>query len=246
MKLLELTESLTIDNNKLRFDYGSGQGVSSKMGKRGLVPYLRQDKTVDGCKIYSVYGGAADDLTPVLLALKKKSNVSVDDVDYQQFLRRSAIFITAKVFNPQRTSIVVTPTSSSQILNDLIRHLRERNPHVRFFPESYVKEPDVSKIEIDVDHPQITDLLVKKLGYILNAAKRTGRFEIKKALPQYRKFFKNFYKAVDPSVTKVFSGESVCVLDDVLSSGVTMVQIIKDVALYGPRDVYGLTLFKTK
>lgn len=246
MRLNELFEDISIDQNQLKFDYRDKTGVSTKMGKKEFAPYARKDKTLDGYTVYSVYASGDESLTDVLLALKKKSQVSMDPADYERFLKRTAIFITSKILRPTHADIVVTPRSSTNILNDLLSIIREQNPHIMFLPESYIKTADLSKIEVDHSHPSITPAIAKTLEGIIRAAQRTGKFEIKKALPQNRKFFKNFFEIVDPGLTKRFQGRNVCVLDDVLSSGTTVVQIMKSITDYGPASIYGCTLFKTK
>lgn len=246
MFLNDLFDDINVVNDKLAFDYRDRTGVSTALGKSNFVPYARKDKTLDGYTIYSVYASGDDSLTDVLLALKKKSFIKVDPQDYEYFLKRTAIFITSKILRPTRCEIVITPRSSTTILNDILKYLQAQNPHIEFLPESYVKTVDLTRIEVDRAHPQITDKIAYGLERIIKNAQQTGKFEIKKALPQYRKFFRNFFEVVDPRLTKKFAGRNICVLDDVLSSGTTVVQILKDVANYAPAEAFGCTLFKTK
>lgn len=246
MLLQHLFDDISIAGDRLQFDYGDKTGVSTRMGKKSFQPYLRKDKTLDGYSVYSVYSSSDENLTDVLLALKKKSYVKMDPADYQHFLRRTAIYITAKILRPLKIDVVVTPRSSTNILNDLLAELQARNPHIEFLPESYVKTADISKIQVDRSHPAITDAIAKSLEAIIRAAQKSGKFEIKKALPQNRKFFKNFFEVVDPALTRKFINRNVCVFDDVLSSGTTVVQIMKDIAVYGPATVAGCVIFKTK
>ena len=246
MLLHDLFDDINIRNNQLAFDYGDKTGVSTRMGKKAFQPYLRKDQTLDGYSVYSVYSSSDENLTDVLLALKKKSTVQMDPADYQHFIRRTAIYITARILTPLKTSVVVTPKSSTNILNDLLAELKARSPHIEFLPESYIKTADISKIQVDRDHPSITDAIAKTLEGIIRAAQKSGKFEIKKALPQNRKFFRNFFEVVDPALTRKFINQNVIVFDDVLSSGTTVVQIMKDIAVYGPNSVAGCVIFKTK
>ena len=246
MLLQDLFDDINIVGDRLGFDYNARDGVSTRMGKKDFQPYVRRDKTLDGYSVYSVYSSQDENLTDVLLALKKKSYIKMDPADYAQFIRRTAIYITAKILGPNKTEVVVTPRSSTNILNDLLAELKARNPHIDFLPESYVKTADISKIEVDYSHPAITPAIAKTLEGIVRAAQRTGKFEIKKALPQNRKFFRNFFEVVDPALTKRFINKNVCVFDDVLSSGTTVVQIMKDIGVYGPSAIYGCVIFKTR
>lgn len=248
MKIIELLEAISVQDKTLKFDYGSNDGVSTRMGKSAkpfnFIPYVKQDKTLGGYTIYSVY--AADDATEILKTLKKKTDISMNEADYQHFLNRSSLFITSKILRPNNIDIVVTLKSSSNILNDLLSLISARNPHIKFLPNSYVKVADLSKIQIDYDNPHITEKIAKTLEGIIRSAVRTGSFEMKKVLPQNRKFLRNFLEVIDPSMLKLFSGQNVCVIDDVITSGTTQIEIIKSIADYNPNTVIGVTLFKTK
>lgn len=246
MLLQDLFDDINIVGNRLAFDYRDRNGISTRLGKKEFQPYARRDKTLDGYSVYSVYSSQAENLTDILLAIKKKSDVRMEPADYEHFIRRTAIYITAKILQPHGTEVIVTPRSSSGILNDLVRELQTRNPHIEFLPESYVKTADISKIQVDYNHPAITPAIAKTLEGIIRAAQKSGKFEIKKALPQNRKFFRNFFEIVDPRLTKKFINKNVCVFDDVLSSGTTLVQIMKDIGVYGPAAVYGCVIFKTR
>lgn len=246
MNLHDIFEGISLQGNDVKFDYNAPSGVSTKMGKKDFTPYARQDKSVNGYTIYSVYSSNDEFLTDVLLALKKKSSAQMDPEDYQKFLTRTAMFIGAKILAPNKVDILVTPKSSTNILNDLLVLIKARNPHIEFLPESFIKTADISKIAVDYNNPALTDKIAEKLEGIIRAAQKTGKFEIKKALPQNRKFFKNFFEIVDPKLIQKFNNKNVCVLDDVLASGTTLVQIMSAVADYNPQKVFGVTLFKTK
>lgn len=247
MRIKEITEGLSITpDDALNFDYDSSEGVSTKLGKGKFQPFLRKDKSVEGYSVYSVYSFKGETTTDVLLALKKKNKVRVNDSDYQNFIKRTAIFISAKMLMPLKIDCIITPKSSTAILNDVIGELRLRNPHIQFFPESYIKTADLSKIEIDTNNEKITPAIAKSLSGMLKTAVQTGKFEIKKALPQYRKFFRNFFEVVDPAILEKLANKNVCVMDDVLSSGTTLLEIMRSVSVYAPHTVVGLTLFKTK
>ena len=248
MRYSEIIEGLTVSPEKqLKFNYGDPTGVSTRLGKSSkpysFVPYVKQDKTLGGYTIYSVY--AADDATEILKTLKKKTDIGMEEADYQQFLNRSALFITAKILRPNNIDIIVTPKSSSNILNDLLSLIANKNPHIRFLPDTYVKIADISKIQIDYNNPRITDTIAKRLEDIIHSAIKTGSFEMKKVLPRNRNFLRNFLEIIDPSMLKLFNGQNVCVMDDVITTGITQMEIIRSIADYNPNNVIGVTLYKT-
>lgn len=251
MRVSEIFEGITIDEpqKRLKFNYGDPSGTSTTMGKRTaaskFTPFLTKSKALDGYAVYSTYTSKDPSTTDVLKAIKRKSEVQMDETDYQQFITRTAIFITAKILSPLRVDCIVTPKSSSNVLNDLIKQLQSRNPHIEFLPESFVKTVDISKIEVDTTQHGITPKIANTLQGILKAAIKADKFEIKKALPQYRKYFKNFFEVVDPNILAKFENKNVCVLDDVLSSGSTLLAIMRSVADYSPKSVIGAAIFKT-
>jgi hypothetical protein len=247
----DIVEKITIDplDRKLRVDYNATDGVSTSLGKstnkNKFIPYLSKSQELAGYTVYSVYSSHDPDTTDVLKAIKKRSDIQIDPEDYRKFVTRTAIFITAKIFSSEQIDCVVTPRSSSNILNDLIAELKTRNPHIKFLPESFVKTVDLSKIELDYTQPGLTDKIARSLNSIIRSATQTGRFEIKKALPHYRKYFKNFFEVVDPAILRQFRNRRVCVLDDVFSSGSTLVAIMKSISDYAPELVIGTSIFKT-
>lgn len=251
MRIKEIVEAITIDpsTQNLKFNYNDPAGVSTRLGKSSgkqkFIPYLKKDKTLDGYSVYSVYSSSDESTTDVLKALKKKSDIGVSEADYQQFITRTAIFISSKILTPNKIDCIITPKSSTSILNDLLKQLKARNPHIEFFPESFIKTVDLSKIEVDTTNPRITPAIIRSLTSILNTAIKTGRFEIKKALPQNRKFFRNFFEIVDPTLYSKFQNKNICVFDDVLSSGTTLVEIMRTIANYNPKSVIGTVIYKT-
>lgn len=247
MRINEILEGITIDpSQQLKFNYSDPAGVSTRLGKNKFVPYLKKDKTLDGYSVYSVYSSGADTTTDVLKSIKKKSDIKVSDQDYNHFINRTAVFITSKILLPNKIDCIVTPRSSTNILNDLLKQIQARNPHIEFFPESFIKTVDLSKIEIDYDNPKISPGIIRSLTSILNKSMKTGNFEIKKALPQNRKFFRNFFEIVDPKIFAKFQNKNICVIDDVLSSGTTLLEIMKTIASYNPTSVIGTSIYKTE
>lgn len=251
MRIRELCEGITIDapQQRLNFNYNDPRGTSTTMGKgtaaSKFTPFLTKSKALDGYSVYSVYTSKDPSTTDVLKAIKRKSGIQMNEADYQHFITRTAIFITSKILAPMAVDCIITPKSSSNVLNDLIVQLQSRNPHITFLPESFVKTVDLSKIEVDTTQPGITPAIAKTLSGILKAAIKTDKFEIKKALPQYRKYFRNFFEVVDPAILEKFQGKRICVLDDVLSSGSTLLAIMRSVSDYNPTSVIGTAIFKT-
>ncbi len=249
MKIADLLEGITIDptTNTLSFNYSDNNGTSTKLGKgkKFPVPYIKKDALLDGYAVYSVYAASDAITTDVLMALKRKSNISINPADYKHFIKRTAIFISAKILAQNKIDVIITPKASTDILNDLLHELKERNSHIIFNPESIIKMVDFSKIIIDRTDPRITPAIIVRLELIIKNAMKTGVFEVKKALPVYRKFFKNYFDVVDANLFSKLEGKNVCVIDDIMSIGTTQLQLMRIIADYAPEMVIGANMFKT-
>ena len=72
-----------------------------------------------------------------------------------------------------------------------------------------------------------------------------GELELKKFYKPYLKFIKNFIELRDAyEVLDKVLGKSVLVVDDILSSGSTMAEMIRQLEEFEPSKIAGLTLFK--
>lgn len=261
-EFLELRESIKQSATGLVIDYSDAEGVSTKFGKtKQFDPYVTQNAKVRGIPVFSIYNVDKDkfpDTTDILKQLKAQKNVS--QKDYQDFITRSAIYITAKIlpkvkmktYEHKSVDVIITPDSSSTILDDLIVALKVRNPHIVFIPRLYVKN-EVDKIKIDTDNPKITPAIIKSLRYALNRAEAEGSFQMKKFNKRDTIFLQNFYKLKNNAKINKFKNANVCVLDDVISSGATLSSLMQDVidikSLLDDDNttssVFALTLFKT-
>lgn len=241
----EFYEGIGVKNNKLSFDYNDDAGQSTKFGKKKLEPYVTRSAMVNHNTIFSVYVKNDPQFVNIVKALKKKNDIHVDPDDYQHFLRRTTLYI-ARLLKSQHTDVVITPKSSHEFLDDLLSSLKERMPHLITYPSLYTKQIDVSKIKINYDDPRLTDKISHSLESILKKAQSTGNFEIKKILPQHRKFITGIFSEPEKKTMDKLTGQSICVLDDVFSTGHTVTNIITNISQYEPENVFGLCIFKTK
>ena len=79
----------------------------------------------------------------------------------------------------------------------------------------------------------------------LKKAIRSGSFEIKNVLSRNRKFIKNYFEVVDEQLFTKLHGKNVCVMDDVISSGATQLEILRKTADYAPSNLFGTVIYKT-
>lgn len=240
-----IQEGIGVKDNKLTFDYNEPHGQSTRFGKKKLEPYVTKSAMVNHNTIYSVYVKNDPDFVDIVKALKKKNDIQVDPDDYKQFLKRTTLYV-ARLLRSLKTDAIITPKSSHTFLDDLLESLKQRAPHINHYPSLYSKQTDISQIKVNYDDPRLTDKIAGSLEKILAKAKSSGTFEIKKILPQHRKFITGMFDDPDKQIMSKMEGKIICVLDDVFSTGHTLTDIITNIQKHDPENVFGLCIFKTK
>lgn len=236
-----IKEDIHVQDGELVFDYRkSGEGIGTKFGKdKNFAPYT---KTIPGTdmKCYSLYVSNKAKSSEVLKAMK---NVDYSNSDVSQFLNRSAVYAT-RVLRGTPIDIIVTPKSSSNLTKEFVKDLAARN-NVSVMVDSFVKQPDISKIEIDRESPKISENIIKKLETILRKAKENNQFKLSKILPQHRKFIKNIFVVADESIIKKINDKNVLIVDDIITEGTTSESIYNILVANGAKFVTTLTVFKS-
>ena len=234
-----LEMSVKVRRNKVKFDYNDKdkKELSTTFGKGKFVPYVAKGKNLLGYKVYSVY--KYKDNAKTLKALKKQNKVKMDDKEYDQFLNRTALYLQSKII-PKKTDVIITPQSSSFILDDLIDNLENRLPHIKFIKSGFEKNKlEDIKISKDVPNKGIKELLEK----LIERSKKLGYLEIKKVPKQYTKFITNFFKSNIKQ--KYIDDKNVVIIDDMMSTGFTFKEAFKNILTYSPKNITGISLFKT-
>ena len=142
---------------------------------------------------------------------------------------------------PVNFDLILSPASSSLLLNYFVSLLSKKykkktisNAFVKSLPE------EISFCTGDVILDEVT---LRKMLTIIDNAKRSGIFELKKVKPIYlRKFFINLMR---PTVEiSLIADKKLLLVDDIITSGSTMNDMFKTLMRYGADDVVGLTLLK--
>lgn len=248
----DLDEAFKMKDGKVQFDYKSNdpEGISSRLGKtvgklRKFEPYVTTTQTSTKHKVFSVYSSQGPNATTILKGLKKHTG-EVDANEYEQFLKRTGLFITAKIMKKENIDVIVYPASSSNLIQDVVENIKDRSSGIKVFSNSFVKTIP-SKIEIDRDDPKITPEMIKYLEKEMEKAKKAGYFAMKEIKQvRARKFIKNFLElAPDPRLRKSLEGRNIMVMDDVLASGNTLAEMCRQIEMYSPNKVIIVTLFKS-
>jgi len=243
----EITESVSIVDGKLQFDYANNKsGQSTKLGKSvgksKFLPRVSKSQTTEGYTVFSVYQMRKGS-SKIVKSLKKKTAIQMTREDYDHFITRTAIFIAGRIL--KKTDVVVTPSSTSFILDDILDKLVSINPKIKYIRETFHKN-DANKIKIDYSKFEVSDKVKHMLEGILAKAKIEGFLEVKKIPKQFRKLVTNILIPDNSRLLpKYIDGKNVVVLDDVLSTGGSFVEMARYVENLSPKSVSGVSLFKT-
>lgn len=212
--------------------------INLKFGKKDLVPYKKKIAGVD-LYVSSLYTALGDGSTDLLKMLKAKK---ISPTEYSMFLKRSAVY-TSYILKDLGIDIIVTPKSSSTLTNDFVRELQARNTGIKFIYDSFQKAKDPSEIKVDYGAEGLKDKTIKTLESSIRRGVREGYFQMKWILPQNRKFLLNLFSYNGNA--QIFEGKKVLIVDDVVSSGSSLVSIYRTAQEAGAESVNCLALFKT-
>lgn len=234
---LTLNEAFNVKDGKV--DFKAGDGILSKFGKdKSLKPFKK--KITDSIIGYSLYNASVDGKMDILTAIK---SLDFNQPAAAQFINRSAVY-AAKIIREHDIDVIVNPISSSQLVSVLSKNIKERT-HLDVFVDSFKKNPNVADIEIDRNHPKITEAIIKSMEATIARRAKAGTLSVKAFHPQHRLFVKNLFSIVDEKTFKKVNGKRVVILDDILTSGTTIKNIADLLYEHGAAEVIALTIFKS-
>lgn len=216
------------------------------------IPYQTRLRGSD--PIYSVLNYISnDETTKLLTSLKGKGPYVVNEKQLDTLLNQ-IVGACKKIINDVDPEVIIFPKSSSELLKKFVDKLTAAYPSIKVVDEGFVKKvlaagdeealinkqhPDWEKFASE--HPDAADELKKSLKRHI----KDGNLEVKKLYKPYAKFIKNFIQMKDASNTlDQVIGKRVLVVDDVLSSGSTMLEMFRQLKEFEPEVISGLTIFK--
>lgn len=269
MKIKELLEDIYVDLKDpsklvIALSTGSTQRGSGKdfisTAKRRVPHSSSSESMTGGITVYSAYlYKHSQTTTDILNSIKGKGPYAVSDSGIKAFIRETAQYMS-KALKSLNPDLIVYPKSSSDLIKMLVSELKHILPDAEVVDEAFVKnvinitgddkkDRALAGSLIDVYHPKfetLSDKTVEELEKrLLTLLKRqgTGVVPIKSIYKPLAKFIKGFIKA-EPNLSENLSGQSVLIIDDILSSGTTMKEMVKIVQDRGAEKVNGLTIFK--
>jgi hypothetical protein len=251
-----IVEEISVDGDNLRITtqhYKAGSTKDAISTSFRSQPYTSKIKGTNA-EIFSLLNYVSSDVsTNILKSLKGKGPYKVNEKQFSTLLQqvKQHAGIALKRIKPD---VIIYPKSSSPLLKQFVDEIHDAYPHAEILEERFVKKlldaedveplintghPDWKKFS--TEHPDQVELLKKNLKYQI----KHGELELKKFYKPYLKFIKNFIELKDAyEVLEKVMGANVLVVDDILSSGTTMAEMIRQLEEFEPSKISGLTLFK--
>jgi hypothetical protein len=250
MKLKQILEDIFIKNKNLAFDYNtkSPTNVSSKLGKHGkekFQPYMTKSKDLLGGTIYTAYSTANikhnrnDIVTPIYMAIKSQSDINVSEKDINHFITRASILLVRFLKKNENIDTILVIKSSSDLNVKFSNEIRKRLGYAKFIPDSIFKG-DVKNIKI-IGNP--TEKQIIQINNLLKKFKASNKFISKKIHKSLRSKFSN-YMQIQSNLSSDLTGKSILVVDDILTTRSTFIDTFRQLSIYNPKKMIGITLFK--
>lgn len=248
MKLLPQFEDFVVKDKKLHFDPNAEpKNVSTKFGKgKSLKPYVASSG-VDGVKIMSVYARVKDhdktELNDILTSLKGKGPYELDEGGYQQFIKRTAIYINKQLAG-EPIDLMLTIESKSSLARDLVKELKGMlSFDVVDISNAVQKNPNIDDISVSKDL-KTTEGIEKYIEGLKAQASKNSYFKISDVgLSWLRQYIENWLMIPD-SVKEKIKGKDVVLFDDYMTSGISMKYAIKLIKLADPKSIKAITILK--
>lgn len=216
------------------------------------VPYK---STIKGSEpIWSILNYvSSDQSTKILQSLKGKGPYQVTDKQIDQLLT-GVVGACRQLFASVKPEVLIYPKSSSDLLKQFVEKLKKAYPGIEVLDEAFIKKALKAGDEealINTDHPDWEKFskenpkAVSELKKTLARHIQDGNLELKKLYKPYVKFIKNFVELKDAyNVLEKVMDKNVMVVDDIFSSGTTMLEMMRQLKEFEPKDISGLTIFK--
>lgn len=134
-----ISESITIEDGVLVFDYNDKSTTGTKLGKHKFVPFSSAKKNFNGTIVKSVYQLDSDIGVKVLKSLKMKNDIKVQEESYKQFIKRTVIYLQSTTSGILKDiDVIVSPSSSSKFNDDVLDAIKEYIPSIKIIKGSFI------------------------------------------------------------------------------------------------------------
>jgi hypothetical protein len=245
-----LNEGFIIKDNIVFFDSNSMDFINTKFGKsKKMNPYT--GKLPFG-KFYTAYKKNDDvkqsDYNEILKAIKGQSKLyTIDYNSYQNFLKRTAIYLSSFILE-ENIDIILLIESSSPLVMDLVNEINKRLPkyyEIKSYNKAIFKNPNLDEIILDLkgNEDKFQDKTIKNFERILDKARNDNYFKISKVEVKWRTYIRDWLKMKDNILSKIIDA-NVCIIDDFVTTGATMKEASQMLEDAGAKSVLGLGILK--
>ena len=248
-----ILEDITMVDGKVRI---STQHYKAGSNKEAISTYFRGQPYVThisgtDADIYSLLNYVTSEVSTDALKAIKSGNVN--EKQFSAFMHdiKAAASIIVKRIKPD---IIIYPKSSSSLLKQFVDDISSAYPTAEVLSDRFIKVAlDAEKVEalINTDHPawkkfaEENPKRVKELKQSLKTNIMKGELQMKNLYKPNLKFVKNFIELKDAyEVLEKVIDQNILVVDDILSSGSTMAEMIRQLSEMEPANITGLTMFK--
>ena len=259
MRLIDLKdpllESIYAAANELKITRQHDPGASTRDAISTYIKRIPYETRVQGSEpIYSILNYIPNEESTKLLTSLKGKGPYIVNPEHLDHLLRQVVVACRRIIVDVKPDVIVYPSSSSGLLKKFVGMLHETYPTIAVGGEAFVKKilkagdeealintkhPDWEKFARE--HPKSVVELKRSLKNHLS----DGVLELKKLYKPYLKFIKNFIELKNAAQTlDQVIDQNVLVVDDVLSSGATMLEMFRQLREFEPKSLSGLTIFK--
>lgn len=249
--IVGIDEDVYTQDNTISFDYNTkdkAKNIDTSLGKSSAnIKFTPRVSTLKNSKVkvVSAYSkNTGSDVTDILKSIKqtKDKKYSINQGDYEHFINRTAIFFVRYLKNKNIDSIFVMESSSS-LARDIAIRIKNMLPNtsIKFLENSVVK--NIENLTIEKGEEKISDAELLGLQKLLDKAKVSNEFSIKKIHPRHRKFFTNWIK-VNEDAIKNITDKNIILFDDYITSGATLDEACREILKLSPQSIEVITLIK--
>ena len=171
----------------------------------------------------------------VLLKIK---NNQIDSNDYNNFIKRTSVYLYS-LLKKEKIDMIIIPKGTSGFLKDFAIFFKQKFGNT-FDVYDDINKGDVNNVNINTDNEWVKNSATK---YLDRLKRNEKPFSLKSVYKKIALSFSNFLTITDHLQKKV-KDKNIIILDDVLSTGTTLVEI--DRLLKDAKQLSFFTIFKSK
>ena len=238
-----LIEGVRFENNQVVFDFNADQPgdiIPLKLQKyNDKFVSMNNIPTYYAYRINPAFKGAVQSDPRIATVRDAIKNVTISREDYVRFITKAFINFDMNVDKLASYDLIVLPQSSSPLLVQVVESLGQKyGTAIEVIDSAFVKNK-ITDITVD---PQIiqnirdkygdkkADYIAKRYADLIKSAEVNGEFKMKKIPTDmgFRRGITNFLHINDnrkDAILKQVYGGKILIVDDIITSGTTMVEM---------------------